>query len=151
MADTKVEIKGLKETQRRFNALARKLKNKIPLYKRIGIMVLNEIDKTFRSEEHEGSKWERLSPATIAARRKGRGPGGARILQDTGTLRSSFTSEPSISKVKVGTEIEYASPHEFGLGVPKRQMIPSIKRGFEIAIEVSDKYIKDKLKQAQLK
>ena len=53
----------------------------------MGMDMLSWIDKNFKAEGLEG-KWKPLSPNTIAARRK-KGK-GAKILQDTGHLKSSF-------------------------------------------------------------
>lgn len=165
MTQASVKMKGVKKLRRKFNRLVRKVKNKRPLYKRIGIKLLNEISRTFETETHEGKRWKALSLATVMKRRKGKGEGRPRILQDTGTLRRSFVREvkrdyvrihidPAKKTIKegkiVGTPIEYAPKHEFGEGVPKRPMLPSEKRALEIAIDVADKYVGENIKKTKL-
>jgi phage virion morphogenesis protein len=145
-------IKGEKALQFKFRRLANQIKkNKTPMYKRIGIKVLNAIDENFRTESHDGKRWQSLSDLTVFARRRGPGAGSSKILQDTGTLRRSFDFDANNSQVRVGTNIEYAQQHEFGLGVPERKMIPSDKKVLEISVKVADDYIDEQLKKGDLK
>ena len=120
---------GTKVLQARFKKLAKRTSNRSTLFKRIGVKVLNEIDKTFKEETHEGEPWTPLQLSTIARRRGGL----ARILQDTGTLRRSYGFEATPNLVRIGTPIIYAPPHQDGEGnLPERPMIPTKKRGLEI-------------------
>lgn len=169
MTQFDVKIKGTKKLQRRFNRLARKIRNKTPLYKRIGIQLLNEISHTFETETHEGRPWKPLKLSTIMARRKGKGKGTPKILQDTGTLRRSFVREVKKDYVKihidpgkktikdgvvVGTPIEYAPYHEFGGAKgrpPRRPMLPSMNRALQMSVQISDKYIDEQLRRVGLK
>ena len=138
---------GTKRLQSKFKKLARKIGNKNALFQRIGVNVLNEIIKTFKEETHEGKPWKPLSPSTIARR----GGGLTRILQDTGTLRRSFGSKATSRLVRIGTPILYAPTHQEGeRKIPQRQMLPSKKRGLEIAVKVTDNYIKEGIRKARL-
>jgi phage virion morphogenesis protein len=145
-------IKGDKALQIKFRRLASQIKsNKTPMYKRIGIKLLNEIDKNFKTESHDGKRWQSLSDRTIFARRRGPRAGSPQILQDTGTLRRSFDFEATNNQVKVGTNIEYAPKHEHGIGVPQRKMLPSDRKALEISVKIADQYIEDQLKKEGLK
>lgn len=145
-------IKGERALQFKFRRLANQIKsNKTPMYKRIGIKILNAIDENFRTESHDGKRWQGLSDRTVFSRRRGPRAGSPKILQDTGTLRESFTMDADNSKVKVGTNVEYAPQHERGLGVPQRKMIPSDRKALEISVQVADGYIEDQLKKEGLK
>jgi phage gpG-like protein len=97
----------------------------------IGNAHLYWINKNFRSEgSHGGRKWVALAPATIAARRKnGR---GAQILRDTGRLSQSFIRGNSGNvfnrgqqTITIGTTVEYAPDHEYGMGLPQRKIMPT--------------------------
>lgn len=95
-----------------------------------------------------GGDWPPLAPSTIASRRKGRNTQGAEaaetsaaifqaqgvpageasILIDTATLLGSLGSgqartESVPAGVRVGTVVEYAKYHQFGDGVPKREIM----------------------------
>ena len=143
---------GISQVVQRFKKFTDKLGNKIPMYKRIGVKLLNEISNTFKEEAHEGEKWKSLSEVTIKRRRKGKGTGKPKILQDTGTLKRSFVLKVDNIKVIVGTPVEYSYKHEFGEErIPQRKMLPSYKKGLVIAIKVSDDYVKEKIKEVMLR
>lgn len=163
MAEVKITVMGFNKLQRKFNQLAKQLRNKEPMFKGIGIKLLNEINETFEKESFEGSPWERLKQSTIFARpgislvEARKGTAEVKILQNTGTLRRSYSpgdseSRYSVSKnfVRVGTNLEYAAIHEFGIGSPKRQMIPSKKRALEIAIPVANFFVNRSLRSSRL-
>ena len=157
MAEVKVTVIGLNKLQRKFNKFARQLKNKKPMFKAIGIKLINEINETFESESFEGTPWQRLKLSTIEARRKGRGPELDKILQDSGTLRKSYAPQNSEGRylvnndfVRVGTNVEYAASHEFGIGNPKRQMTPSKKRALEIAVPIANLFVNRSLRKSRL-
>lgn len=139
---------GTKALQSKFKRLANRTSNKLALFNRIGVKVLNEIDKTFKEETHEGEPWAPLQSSTIARRRGG---GLARILQDTGTLKRSWVMDATPNLVRIGTPIIYAPPHQEGEGsLPERPMIPSEKRGLEIAVKTAGGYIKESIQKARL-
>lgn len=88
-----------------------------------GRYFLIETDKRFRSETSPfGIKWKKLSEYTLMMRRN-KDNNSVKILQDTGRLRQSITSSRSGDSVyrnengvlEVGTAVEYASDHQFGL------------------------------------
>lgn len=141
----------VKELQARFRKLAGKCDNVTVLLKRIGINIMNEISKNFREEGNNGDKWPTLSEATIRGRRN-KNKSSIKILQDTGKhLRSTFSPEIDDKSVRVGTPTEFAPAHEYGqVPMPKRQMLPTYKRGLEIAIDVAESYVSDSVKEAGL-
>jgi len=89
----------------------------IPL-KQSGVYMLGSIDRNFRAQGRPTS-WTPLSPLTIARRRKGKGTGSMRILQDTGRLKQSITTETAMrmkdkNALGVGTSVPYARIHQYG-------------------------------------
>jgi phage virion morphogenesis protein len=104
---------------------AARLKNTAPLLKRIGVYVSrNAVPANFRNQASpDGTPWKPLAAQTISLRRgkhQGKGSGSApkkfsgKILQDTGRLKASFTSEVRGNAVAVGTNVAYAARHQFG-------------------------------------
>jgi phage gpG-like protein len=96
--------------------------------KAVGLRALQWVNENFEKQGGllPGGPWQPLKESTIA-RRRGGGV-GARILQDTGRLRSSFdiygVKERS-NGVTIGTEVGYASYHEDGTEhLPIRKMLP---------------------------
>ena len=143
---------GINLLVNKFKKIENQFENKIPLYKRIGVNLLNEISNTFKEESHEGRAWKPLSIATISIRRKGGGRGRPKILQDTGTLKRSFVMDANNTRIKIGTPIKYASKHEFGFRqIPQRKMLPSRKKALSLSVSIADKYFEEKLKEALLK
>jgi phage virion morphogenesis protein len=103
-------------------ALKGKLKNMTPVMKTIGQVVRTSIQKNFElGGRPEG--WIRLSPATVAKKRKG----GGRILVDSARLKNSIKVQASSDKVVVGTSVIYAAIHHFGgmAGRGKKVKIPA--------------------------
>lgn len=70
--------------------------------------------KNFQTEGSRiGSKWQRLSPATIKQRqKKGYWPG--KILQRTGQLKNSIISQADDTTAAVSTNLVYAAIHQYG-------------------------------------
>lgn len=94
--------------------------------------VMTEIGETLRDEALDafrqqaaptGAAWAPLAASTLTRRRGG--GAGARILQDTGVLRNSITTQLlSSHAVAVGTRMEYAKFHQFGTRkMPARPML----------------------------
>lgn len=99
-----------------------------------------------------GKPWKPLSDATLMARayrktrsrrarlktEKGRQRsivgafGDARILQDTGLLRSSITARATQNSVRIGTNVKYAAVHQLGSktkNIPARPFLPTPSSG----------------------
>ncbi len=106
---TGVTIKvDARKVQAMFRRLGRSIDEKT-LLALVGQRHLNWIDKNFRAGGLE-TKWKKLSPNTIAGRRKG----SSAILQDTGKLRQSFVDTVFGNRVSVGTKNKIAGFHHFG-------------------------------------
>lgn len=81
--------------------------------------------------EAEGQpKWDALSDVTIALRTraaKGKTEGGFRILQDSGDLAASYTTDHGSSYAVVGSNKKYAAIQNFGgmAGRGKKVEIPA--------------------------
>ncbi len=133
-----VDIEGQEKALEKLNKLTKKVTNLVPLHKLWSASVFKWVIQNFEKEgklAQKGRKWKKLSPITIAARRKGKSPNrGIQILQDTGTLRKSFAFNAPVRvtladrlKSQVGTATKYAKKHQFGIKakrLPKRPMLP---------------------------
>lgn len=81
--------------------------------------------------EAEGQpRWEALSPVTVAMRTKaakGKTEGGFRILQDTGQLAGSISTNHGTQHATIGSNLVYAAIHQFGgmAGRGKKVEIPA--------------------------
>lgn len=137
--------------------------NQETLLRSIGLRLIGWTMENFKKEGIE-EPWKPLSASTIARRRKK----SSKPLQDTGTLRASWTTaagNPKIvgNTVSVTSNVKYAPFHEFGTrpraiqrkksvlpsfhpGIPKRKMAPSKKMAEELALSVINAAIDRKLK-----
>lgn len=73
-----------------------------------------------------GTAWPELSPATIEARRKGPGKGSPQPLRDTNELFNSLSSKATDIGAIVGTNVKYATAHQFGVmdrNIPARPFL----------------------------
>lgn len=111
-------------------------------HKQISIHLLRWVSNNFKTEGGEVGGWEKLK---LGGRRvKGVGfDATAKILQDTGRLRSSLNPFFSRRDAGIGSaRVPYAIVHEEGVGVPKRRMLPEIQDVQEPVIKIYEKHIK---------
>ncbi len=96
-------------------ALQSNLADLRPAMAGIGQTLVTATDLSFRGQKDPwGKAWTQLKAATLRARRKGKGKGGAKILRDTGRLANSINYRADKTSVRVGTNVVYAAIHQFG-------------------------------------
>ena len=86
-----------------------------PLLKKISTVLYSSVMQNFVDQGTDKEKWKPLSPVTIAMRRKGKGSGSPKILQNTGFLRRSIFSSTTETEAMISTNVPYAIIHQFGL------------------------------------
>lgn len=89
---------------------AAKAKQTAELMKDISSDLESSTEKNFRSEGRP--KWKKLAESTLEARRR-QGKTG-RILQVSGQLKNSITTQSGYNFAKIGTNLKYARIHQFG-------------------------------------
>jgi phage virion morphogenesis protein len=125
--------------QRAIARLGERARNLAPAMREIGSGVVDDARLRFRdSKDPYGAPWQRLKASTLAARRKGSGPGQAKPLLDTGRLRNSVTYRvDGPDAVVVGTNVAYAAIHQFG-GVIQRAPMSVKVRLRQIVVKRKD-------------
>jgi len=95
-----------------------RITDKTPPLKAIGVELINVSRRAFKSEGTSllGRKWDPLKPATIENRKKGKGSGTAKILQDNGILKNGIIMDVATDSVTAGVRkgIPYAKIQYFG-------------------------------------
>lgn len=77
-------------------------------------VMLNAVHDRFESEsDPDGNRWRRLSPATLAGRRRRR-KGGVTILRASGRLIGSIAPRSDATSATVGTNVVHGAIHQFG-------------------------------------
>jgi len=82
------------------------------------------------------------------------GPGirGARLLQDTSTLRLSFKPFFTDKQAGIGSDVFYAKYHEFGVKsrrLPARRMLPLNKEVRPDALKIFERHVRDSIKKGK--
>jgi len=90
----------------------------VPL-QRMGQRLIMSTAENFKNEQSPGGEdWKPLAGITKALRRRGKKDGEPKILQDSGRLRNSVTSQVTMNidktSLEFGTNVEYAKTHQFG-------------------------------------
>lgn len=127
MANFTVEVRN-EEILKAFDRLNKRLTNMKPILDKVSAEMFTDVQDHFSKEVGpKNSKWPELSDKTLARRRKeGK---GAKILQDTGRLKNSFShSANKTSAVLINDATNkgdlYGAKHNFGLGrMPKREFM----------------------------
>lgn len=108
-----------------------------PVMQDIGEMYVRKIDNQFRDERDPyGTPWQPLSPKTVKRKLSQRPRAIAKILQNSGLFRSSFSYTATRDSVEIGSNrvtkkgIPLGILHQLGTRrMPKREIIPTPQRG----------------------
>ena len=110
--------------------------------KKATIVMDRWVQQNFRQEGAPVGGWAPLSARTLAERKK-KGK-GAKILQDTGRLKSTWKPYYNISIARLRSGVNYGEKHNKGLdGLPQRRILPTEK---EIMPQITPIY-KDHIKR----
>lgn len=122
MIGLNLKISGFENIRKKLSAASKRGGNNVEFTEYVAVRAYKESMKHFQNEEGEDGPWKPLAPATIAHRRKG--GGGAKILQDTGMLRSSILFRGMRDKAIVFTNKIYGAIHQYGYKhIPKRAFL----------------------------
>lgn len=91
--------------------------------KRASIYLDRWVQQNFKTEGGNVGGWQ---PFAFGGRLI---PGGgldtsAKLLQDTGRLRASFTPYHSKKDAGIFSELDYSEKHHEGIGIPQRRLLP---------------------------
>ena len=125
MSDEPIEIKiDNKKVEKALLEIAQKTSNLRPLMKNIAGIMADSTEENFKEEGRP--KWKDLSEKTKTARKKtGHYPG--QILQVSGQLALSVTTQYDDTSVVIGSNKVYAAIHQLGgqAGKNKKTTIPA--------------------------
>lgn len=150
MSDEPIEIKiDNKKVEKALLEIAQKTSNLRPLMKNIAGIMADSTEENFKEEGRP--KWKDLSEKTKTARKKsGHYPG--QILQVSGQLALSVTTQYDDTSVVIGSNKVYAAIHQLGgqAGKNKKTTIPArpylvvTDDDFEDILSQTQKYITEK-------
>jgi len=107
--------------------------------KKIGILMVAESQRAFKTQQFGRGKWEQRAPVNVfgiiadfhmgrtkpPARRFDRRP----ALRDTGRLASSIAYQVTGNVVEVGTNLDYAAVHQTGGETESEPITGAVRRG----------------------
>ena len=150
MSDEPIEIKiDNKKVEKALLEIAQKTSNLRPLMKNIAGIMADSTEENFKVEGQP--KWKDLSEKTKTARKKsGHYPG--QILQVSGQLALSVTTQYDDTSIVIGSNKVYAAIHQLGgqAGKNKKTTIPArpylvvTDDDFEDILSQTQKYITEK-------
>ena len=126
MSDKPIEIKiDNKDVERKLLELAQKSENLRPLMKNIAGIFASATEENFKNEGRP-DKWTELSEATKKQRTKQKKWPG-QILQVSGQLASSISTQYDDESAIIGSNLDYAAIHQLGgqAGKNKKVEIPA--------------------------
>ena len=126
MSDKPIEIKiDNNDVERKLLELAQKSENLRPLMKNIAGIFASATEENFKNEGR-ADKWTELSEATKKQRTKQKKWPG-QILQVSGQLASSISTQYDDESAVIGSNLDYAAIHQLGgqAGKNKKVTIPA--------------------------
>ncbi len=150
MSDEPIEIKiDNKKVEKALLEIAQKTSNLRPLMKNVAGIMADSTEENFKEEGRP--KWKDLSEKTKTARKKtGHYPG--QILQVSGQLALSVTTQYDDTSVVIGSNKVYAAIHQLGgqagknkkITIPARPYLKLTDNDFEEILAKTAKYFHQK-------
>jgi phage gpG-like protein len=111
---------------RKLRELTRKVRDPSPANREVSRWLFRWVNENFRSEGGKVGKWK---PFKHGGRKMPDGSidASAKLLQDTGRLRASFSPFYGRTIAGIGSDLQYSVTHELGIphrNIPIRRMLP---------------------------
>ena len=149
MSDKPIEIKiDNKDVDRKLLELAQKSENLRPLMKNIAGIFASATEENFKNEGRP-DKWTELSEATKKQRiKQKKWPG--QILQVSGQLASSISTQYDDESAVIGSNLDYAAIHQLGgqagknkkVEIPARPYLKLTDDDFNEILDATEQYLK---------
>ena len=149
MSDKPIEIKiDNKDVERKLLELAQKSENLRPLMKNIAGIFASATEENFKNEGRP-DKWTELSEATKKQRTKQKKWPG-QILQVSGQLASSISTQYDDESAVIGSNLDYAAIHQLGgqagknkkVEIPARPYLKLTDDNFNEILDATEHYLK---------
>ena len=149
MSDKPIEIKiDNNDVERKLLELAQKSENLRPLMKNIAGIFASATEENFKNEGRP-DKWTELSEATKKQRTKQKKWPG-QILQVSGQLASSSSTQYDDESAIIGSNLDYAAIHQLGgqtgknkkVTIPARPYLKLTDDNFEEILTETEKFLR---------
>jgi len=135
-----------KRFNKRMGKIMSNMENRRSLYAQAVVIADKWIQDNFKFEgalAQEGG-WKPLKAATLARRRKGKGKGSPKILQDTGQLKSRWKHQWTARFGKIQSGVIYGTTHHEGykpLKIPARPILPTEEQLMPKLIKLAELWV----------
>ena len=149
MSDKPIEIKiDNNDVERKLLELAQKSENLRPLMKNIAGIFASATEENFKNEGRP-DKWTELAEATKKQRTKQKKWPG-QILQVSGQLASSISTQYDDESAVIGSNLDYAAIHQLGgqagknkkVEIPARPYLKLTDDDFNEILDATEHYLK---------
>lgn len=147
---TRIAIKAtnMPQVKARLSKIHVKLKDIEPAHKKISIMLDRWVQQNFKTEGGNVGGW---APLKAGGRFTGKGKNrkfdpSAKILRDTTRLSKSYLPFANKKDAGVGSDLPYSKPHEEGIGIVMRRMLPIYQEVKRDIVNVYNNHVKGAIK-----
>lgn len=149
MSDKPIEIKiDNKDVEKKLLEFAQKCENLRPLMKNIAGIFASATEENFKNEGRP-DKWTELSEVTKKQRTKQKKWPG-QILQVSGQLASSISTQYDYESAVIGSNLDYAAIHQLGgqagknkkVEIPARPYLKLTDDDFNEILDATEHYLK---------
>lgn len=124
----------------------RKLKSENGGFAKVSVFLDRWVQQNFKTEGGNVGGWAPLAAGGRWVKGQGLDP-TAKILQDTGRLRTSFKPFTSMFNAGIGSDLPYSIKHNKGEdGLPVRRMLPKRKEVIGDARKILDSHVERSIK-----
>jgi phage gpG-like protein len=123
MINLSVRTSGFEAIRKKMTDASKRAQNNVDFSDYVAARAYKEAMKNFDEEKGPDGRWASLSPQTIARRRKGKGSGSDKILQDTTRMKQSIIYSASKNIARVICNMAYGIIHQDGIKVPQRKFL----------------------------
>lgn len=115
-------------------------------YARAAVLLDQWVQKNFKTEGGKVGGW---TPFALGGRWKTHPDGSrtfdpkAKLLQDEGRLKSSFSPFASTKHAGIGSDLPYAKDHHEGIGLPARQLLPDHNPAYKEVLRAAKEIMTD--------
>lgn len=133
---------SLKEFQKRLDKARKNLGNAKPMMKKISVFLDRWVQENFKTEGGKVGGWKELAAGGRWVRGKGLDT-SAKILQDTGRGRASFTPFATRKDAGIGSDLPYMRDHDKGEnGMEQRRILPEEDEVRDDVEDIVDSHVK---------
>ena len=148
MFKTNIRITNMPQVIARLEDIASKLSNVEVAHKKISVLLDKWVQDNFKTEGGKVGGWAPLKAGGrwVGKKNKRRLDTSAKILRKTTELQKSFIPFSNKKNAGIGSELPYSKPHDEGIGIVQRRILPLASEVKADIVNEFEKHIKESAK-----